>query len=151
MKKRIIAIFLAAVLCLSLAACGPKESVDPQNPDGPQTGEVKKSSKDTLTIAVAGDIPSLKGGQNSRTTASLCWPTLFTLNETAEGGYEYVIDEYSAAESAEWSEDQKSLDVYKRQTSKISSRRGLQVRERASIRLVRLARVTSVTSSPVQR
>ncbi|MBC8536423.1 ABC transporter substrate-binding protein [Feifania hominis] len=111
MKKRIIAIFLAAVLCLSLAACGPKESVDPQNPDGPQTGEVKKSSKDTLTIAVAGDIPSLKGGQNSRTTASLCWPTLFTLNETAEGGYEYVIDEYSAAESAEWSEDQKSLIV----------------------------------------
>ena len=90
--KKLTAILLAAILCLSL--CGSA-----------------LAAGDTLTIAVAGDIPSLKGAQNSRTTASICWPTLFTLNETADGGYEYVIDQYSAAEKAEWSEDQQSLII----------------------------------------
>ncbi len=90
--KKLIAILLAATLCLSMAGTA-------------------LAAKDTLTIAVSGDIPSLKGAQNSRTTASVCWPTLFTLNETEDGGYEYVIDAYSAAESAEWTEDKQSLII----------------------------------------
>ena len=88
--KKLTAIILAAVLCLSLFTSA-------------------LAAGDTLTIAVAGDIPSLKGAQNSRTTASICWPTLFTLHETEAGGYEYIIDEFSAVEKAEWSEDKLSL------------------------------------------
>ena len=90
--KKLIAIILAAILCMSLCSTA-------------------LAGKDTLTIAVAGDIPSLKGAQNSRTTASLAWPTLFTLHENADGGYEYIVDEYSAAEKVEWSEDQQSLII----------------------------------------
>ena len=112
MKKRLISVLLASALCLGLVACGGPSGTETKNPDPSQPGQSsQKSSKDTMTIAVAGDIPSLKGAQNSRTTASICWPTLFTLNETADGGYEYIIDQYSAAASAEWSEDKQSLVI----------------------------------------
>lgn len=93
--KKLLSILLVTVLCLGCVAGAGAE----------------KSAKDTLVIAVAGDIPSLMGAQNSRTTASLTWPTLFTLNETENGGYEYVIDEYSPVASAEWSDDRQSLFI----------------------------------------
>ncbi len=102
MKKH----FLRASVCMVLIAAFLLISCQ-----GTASAEAAKSSKDTLVIAVAGDIPSLKGAQNSRTTASLAWPTLFTLNEVESGGYEYVIDAYSAAEKAEWTEDKQSLIV----------------------------------------
>lgn len=93
--KKWLSILLTLVLCVSCMACASAE----------------KSGKDTLTIAVAGDIPSLTGAQNSRTTASLTWPTLFTLHETESGGYEYIIDEFSPVASAEWSEDKLDLTI----------------------------------------
>lgn len=104
MKKR----FLSIAVCLMLVAAMVLTGCSSNGGGGNGTG---KSSKDTLTIAVAGDIPSLKGAQNSRTTASLTWPTLFYLNETETGGYEYIINERSAAEKAEWSEDRLSLNI----------------------------------------
>ena len=66
--KKLLSILLVTVLCLGCVAGAGAE----------------KSAKDTLVIAVAGDIPSLQGAQNSRTTASLTWPTvkisIFCLN-----------------------------------------------------------------------
>ena len=117
MKKRFttLAVCFLLIAAMLLTACGGAQNAETPNApaDAPvaDSGEVAKSSKDTMVIAVAGDIPSLKGAQNSRTTASLAWPTLFTMNETELGGYEYIIDEYSAAESAEWSEDKQSLII----------------------------------------
>ena len=121
MKKRFttLAVCFLLIAAMLLTACGGAQNAEtsnapadaPENAPVADSGEVAKSSKDTMVIAVAGDIPSLKGAQNSRTTASLAWPTLFTMNETELGGYEYIIDEYSAAESAEWSEDKQSLII----------------------------------------
>ena len=92
MKKRLMTAVLAGALTLTMSCAA-------------------LAAGDTLTIAMAGDLPSLKGGQNSRTTASLVWPTLFTLQETDNGGYEYVIDEHSIVESADWSDDKQSLEI----------------------------------------
>lgn len=116
MKKRFfrLAVCFLLIAALLLAGCGTTQSDEtPKDPDVQvgESGEVTKSSKDTMVIAVAGDIPSLKGAQNSRTTASLAWPTLFTMNETESGGYEYIIDEYSAVESAVWSDDKQSIII----------------------------------------
>lgn len=117
MKKRFttMAVCFLLIAAMLLTACGGGQTAEtpnaPADVTAAESGEVAKSSKDTMVIAVAGDIPSLKGAQNSRTTASLAWPTLFTMNETETGGYEYIIDKYSAAESAEWSEDKQSLII----------------------------------------
>lgn len=119
MKKRfrsVLVILLIAALMLTGCAgqtsadnAKSTQSTEAQAPAGAPTGG--KSAKDTMVIAVAGDIPSLKGAQNSRTTASLTWPTLFTLHETQTGGYEYVIDEQSIAQKAEWSDDKQTLVI----------------------------------------
>ena len=92
------------------AVAEPEEAAEPEQAAEPEeAAKPAVSGKDTLIIAVQGDTPSLNGAQNSRTMDAVVWPTLFMVEETENGSYAYVVNEFSPVESAELSEDKLSI------------------------------------------
>ena len=82
--KKMLALLLAAVMVLSLAACGGKPASPSESPSGgSQTGvETNSSGEKVVTIGVAVDLQSFDPANNDSTSSecilmwrAIRWPT----------------------------------------------------------------------------